>query len=192
MKRRFLIWSSLTILLAGGMALPGFDVQVVKTTYNLADLELVAVLPPACQADVNCTWVESQLDEDLYAGKYFAHIPSSRVRQEMLELDIQLWDDEARELMAESLGVTSFLLPVITVAGHGGSGGSVSVYSGGVGVSGFGSSSTGGAELVFIRASDGKQIIHGEGFGKSGFRSQKGVVRKIFRRILQEAFPDER
>ncbi len=45
---------------------------------------------------------------------------------------------------------------------------------------------------MFIRASDGKQIIHGEGFGKSGFRSQKGVVRKIFRRILQEAFPDER
>ncbi len=190
MKFRFLIWSGLTILLAGGLALSGFDVQVVKTTYNLADLELVAVLPPACQAAVNCTWIEKRLDEDLYAGKYFAHIPSSRVRQEMLELDIQIWDDEARELMAESLGVTAFLLPVITVAGHGGSGGSVGVYSGGIGVSGFGSSSTGGAELVFIRASDGKEIIHGEGFGKSGFRSQKGVVLKIFRRILKDAFPE--
>jgi len=42
---------------------------------------------------------------------------------------------------------------------------------------------------VFIRASDGKDIIHGERFGKSGFRSSKGVVLKIFRRILQSAFP---
>ena len=192
MKRRFLFWSGLAVLLAGGMALSGFDVQVVKATYNLADLELVAVLPPACEAEVSCTWIEEQLDEDLYAGKYFAHIPSSRVHQEMLELDIQFWDDEARELMAESLGATSFLLPVITVAGHGGSGGSVGFYSGGIGVSGSGSSSTGGAELVFIRASDGKEFIHGEGFGKSGFRSQKSVVSKIFRRILEEAFPEER
>jgi hypothetical protein len=171
------------------VALPGFDVQVVKATYNLADLELVAVLPPACQAEVNCTWVEKELDEDLHAGNYFPHIPSSRVRQEMLELNILLWDDEAREILAETLGVTSFLVPVITVAGQGNSGGSVGFYSGGVGFSGFGSSSTGGAELVFIRAGDGKEIIHGEGFGKSGFRSQKSVVRKVFRRILQEAFP---
>ena len=82
--------------------------------------------------------------------------------------------------------------PVITVAGHGGSGGSVGFYSGGVGVSGSGSSSTAGAERVFIRASEGKEFIHGEGFGKSGFRSQKSVVSKIFRRILEEAFPEER
>ena len=89
-------------------------------------------------------------------------------------------------------GSSPFLLPVITVAGHGGSGGSVGFYSGGVGVSGSGSSSTAGAELVFIRASDGKEFIHGEGFGKSGFRSQKSVVSKIFRRILEKAFPEER
>jgi len=190
MKARVLCWSGLTVLLTVGPALPGFDVQVVKATYNLADLELVAILPPACRAEVNCTWIEKALDEDLHVGEHFAFIPASRVRQEMLELNIKQWDDDARVKMAQSLGATSFLLPVITAAGQGGSGGGVGFYSGGIGVSGFGSSSTGGAELVFIRAGDGKQIIRGEGFGESGFRSQKGVVRKIFRRILAQAFPE--
>ena len=44
------------------------------------------------------------------------------------------------------------------------------------------------AELRLIRASDGKVLLQGTGFGESDFRAGKGVVRKIFRQILKEAF----
>ena len=165
----------------------GYDVQVTASPEIRTTVKSVAVSPATCPKDVNCVWIERELEEDLVHYRELTVVSATRVRQVMLELAIETINDESRAALAEELKIDAFLIPVV---GHSGSesAGAVGVWTGTTVIMTDSSIAKGSAELHLVRASDGKALMRGSGFGESEFRSGKGVVRKVFRQILSKTF----
>jgi hypothetical protein len=166
---------------------PGYDVQVTASPEIRSTIMAIAVIPVSCPRDVNCVWIERALLDDLRQYPEFTVVSTSRVREVMLALGVETIDNAARTALADALKVDAFLVPVV---GHSGteSQGAVGIWTGTTVIMTDSSVSKGSVELHLLRASDGKALLRGSGFGESEFRSGKGVVRKVFRQILREAF----
>ena len=125
------------------------------------------------------TWIGNELRA---YGKYQV-VVSSRVREALLEMGLEKLDDAGRRDLAATLDVDSFLVPVIVQATNESSG-----------ATGFWSGSSfwvtdspvqvGSVQLALVRASDGRPILKGSGYGQSEWRTRKGVVSRVFHDIL--------
>ena len=186
-KARRLFAAGTVVALGSLPGFSGYDVQVTASPEIGTTVKSIAVSPATCPKDVNCVWIERKLEEDLVQYRELTVVSATRVREVMLELGIETIGDESRTTLAAELKVDAFLIPVV---GHSGSEseGAVGVWTGTTVIMTDSSVAKGSAELHLVRASDGKALMRGSGFGKSEFRSGKGVVRKVFRQILSKTF----
>lgn len=189
-SRRAARWLAALLLVtwgAGQAAVAGYNVQTNKLPGALDGVRRLAVAPGSCAGDVDCLWLETKVAEELKALGRYGIIEAQEVRQRMLELGINRFGEGDLKGLAEKLGVEAFVVPIV---GH--SGTEVSGVSGVV-VGGWLYGDTekiakGSAELIVVRASDGKAVIRGTGSGKSEIRTGKGVVLKVFKEIIAKAF----
>jgi len=189
---RVALMSALSCLVLVMPAFAGYNVQVTKLPEFDSRVKSVALSPADCPEGLDCVWIEDRLLEDLKRYASIDVVPPSRVRQVMLELEINQVDETSRPVLAEHLHVDSFLIPLVGHASEE-SAGSISLWSGYSMTTIDDTVAKGRVELLVVGGTDGKVLLRGTGFGESDLRSQKGVIRKIFRQVLIKAFtkPEE-
>lgn len=105
----------------------------------------------------------------------------------MFELGLSTVTEEARSQLAAHLGVRAFAIPVIRGAEKR-SEGAFGFWTGNSIIVGSDEVTRGSVELLVVSIETGRLLLHGSGSGRSEFRGQRGVVLKIFREILDQAF----
>lgn len=166
----------------------GYSVDVNTVPDFLKSAGTIAVLPPICPADVDCVWLTKKVEDELTPYKHLKVVGPEKVGQAMFGLGIEQVGERERAPLARKVGADSLLVILVghsdtVTKGH-------TLYSTGnfMWASAPARYAKGGLEVSLVSAETGKVLMKGKGFGETGMRKQKGVLRKIFQKIIKEAF----
>ncbi len=176
------------LLLASASAQAAYNVEVNAVPDLSERVKVVAIVPMACPATVDCLWIENRLHQDLIRFTSLRVMPASRIRKRLFETEIQTITEENRAAIGERLGVDSFLIPLIHDSGTT-SAGAVGIPAGAIVIAAPVEMARIQAELLLIAAEDAKKLLQGTGFGESFGGAAKNVAAKLFRQIIKKGLP---
>jgi hypothetical protein len=164
----------------------GYTIELNSVPNYRQEFSKVAMAPCDCPEDVDCLWLERRLGEQIGLYKGITVVPAQRVREVMFQLGLQQLDEKSRTQVSEKLDVDSFAVAIVQHSGSQASG-MVGFWAG----STIGMSQTaivkGKVEFLIVRATSGEVLVRGIGYGESEWRTDKGVLWNIFRRIIHKA-----
>jgi len=176
-------------LLFAGDAFP-YSSTVTTTSDFPAGIARVAMLPlVGCPSTVDCTSMEKEIAASAtkYSAK-FQLVSPYRVNQLMMDLGISQIDETNGAAVAEKLNVDTFLVVQIMHAGRTTEGDVYYAVGDNMAMGIPYEVGVGNLEVRMIRAADGKALMKGSAFGKSEFYSEKGLIPRLFREVLEKAF----
>jgi hypothetical protein len=184
-----IMWISALIMAVMSSAHAGYNVDTHTVPGWPKVAGKIAIVPAVCPANFDCVWLNETITDDLEDHENISFISQEQVSQAMLEAGVEQITDANLSKMAGILGAQSFLFVTVgdsdtkqsgAVAAPIARGGFILVPS---------RVAQGGLDVRIVSA-EGKVFAKGTGFGESSFRHGKGVVGKIFEKILDALFPD--
>lgn len=184
---------SMTLLAAAALlaapAAAKWNVDVQQTA-ALNAMHAVAIAPLSCPPDIDCAKAEKDLVKLIREKTPMAVIEPAQIKQAAFNEGLTApIPDEALRRIAAALGADAVLVADI---------GAVSTKHTGAAIVPVGTSFVAVDEQkknsscsLLITNLEGKPLMQGTGFGESrnAFRSESGMVEKMFRLILEKAFP---
>lgn len=164
-------------------------VDVQKSAELEATVKTVAMLPATCPSHIDCLWIDDRLAEEFGKRTPFRVVTARQVKQLLFELGVAAVDDSSRATVLERLHADALVVPIVMHSGKE-SEGTVGVWSGPTMVLVPDEKKTGRVALA-IYGTDGRQLLRGEGYARSGndLKKERGVILMTFTEILKEAFP---
>lgn len=176
---------ALLCLLFSSQLIAGYNVNVAKVKDWSEASGKIAIAPAICPADFDCVWLNETMADYVGAEGYPFTAGPMEVSQGMLEAGVETLDGDSARLVADILGVDSFLIVMVgNSETRANSAVAVPVYGGGFIVAP-NNRAQGGVEIRVI-SSGGKSLARGSGFGESGFRKGRGVIGKVFDSLIDE------
>lgn len=181
----------LLVMLFGGsaVALAFYSAEANKVA-NFAEIcKTVVLVPIQCPPDIDCLWLERELGQLIREKSKLKVVDADRVRRAVFDLGLTGNEPDFRPRVLERLGADAAV--VVGVPGvDTTTKGTTAVLVGNAFVTAPQERKTGVATLEIVDR-DGKRLMQGSGHGdsRSPYRSEKGLVAKVLRLILERAFP---
>jgi hypothetical protein len=168
----------------------GYDVVVNGASGWRGNVGKMAIAPAVCPPEVDCIWLNETIADEVEGySDSLSTVDSTIVSQALFEAGADQLTAENSVLLAEELGVQSFLIVVVGHSGDEQVGALGFPIGSGMFAMGAAKRSQASVEVRIVSA-DGKLMAKGYGYGDSGFRKKKGVLGKTFAEILAELFPE--
>lgn len=190
MDTRKLLVAGALLLTAPLGAIAGYNVDATMSRDWPAVAGRIAILPSVCPSDFDCASLNETVAEYFYENSNV--IMPEVVSQGMMDTGIEFLDAETRPLLAQELGVGSFLQVIVGNASESTTG-AMAYPVGGGGLAGINAIQRKQGSLeVRVVSAEGRLLAKATGYGESTFRrSSSSVIGRVFDEIYYRLFPEE-